>query len=171
MIILPKKILIAYASRHGSTREIAITIGKVLEDHKFISDVFPSEGVTSLNPYYAVVIGSAVYSGDWLESASELLESFQEQLIQMPVWLFSSGPAVKGDPNKALDGWHFPKSLQAIVSDINPRDIKLFAGKIDAKLLTHDDWLANRSMGGNFGDYRDWDSITEWANSIANNLL
>ncbi len=171
MVILPKKILITYASRHGSTKEIAMTIGKVLENHKFISDLSPSEDVVSLNPYHAVVMGSAVYSGDWLEPASELLESFREQLTKMPVWLFSSGPAVNGDPNKALGGWHFPKSLQAIVDDINPRDIKLFAGKIDAELLTRDDWLANRSMGGNFGDYRDWSIIIEWADSIADSLL
>ncbi len=147
-----------------------MTIGKVLENHELSNDVFPSEDVVSLIPYHTVVMGSAVYSGEWLESASELLESFQEQLAQMPVWLFSSGPTVDGDPSEALDGWHFPKSLQTIVDDINPRDIKLFAGKIDAKLLTHDDWLTNRSMGGNFGDYRDWDVIIEWANNIANSL-
>ncbi len=170
VIIVSEKVLIAYASRYGSTKEIAKTIGKVLEDHKLANDIFPSEDVSSLIPYHAVVMGSALYSGNWLEPASELLESFQEQLAQMPVWLFSSGPTVDGDPNKALEDWHFPKSLQVIADTINPRDIKLFAGKIDAKLLTLDDWLTNRSMGGNFGDYRDWDTIVEWASSIANSL-
>ena len=140
VVILSKNILIAYASRNGSTKEIATTIGKVLEDREFASDVLPSEDVVSLNHYHATIIGSAVYSGNWLESALELLESFQEQFTQMPVWLFSSGPAVKGDPSKALGGWHFPKSIQAIVDYINPKDIKLFAGKIDAELLTYQEF-------------------------------
>ncbi len=170
MVIVSEKVLITYASRYGSTKDIAIAISKVLEDHQFINDVFPAEDISSLDPYHAVIMGSAVYFGNWLEPASELLESFQEQLIQIPVWLFSSGPTVNGDPSKALENWCFPTSLQAIANIIRPRDIKLFAGKIDPTLLTLDDWLTNRSMGGKSGDYRDWNIIAEWANSIANNL-
>ena len=83
---------------------------------------------------------------------------------------FQAGPTVNADPSKALDGWRFPVSLQATVDDIKPQGIKLFAGKIDASSLTHDNWLAIRSMDGNFGDYRDWDIITEWANDIAKSL-
>ena len=170
VIIVSEKVLIAYASRYGSTKEIAITIGKVLEDHKLDNDVFPSEEVSSLSPYHSVVIGSALYLGNWLEPASELLESFQEQLAQMPVWLFSSGPTVSGDPSKVLANWRFPISLQTITDDIKPRGIKLFAGKINAALLTHEDWLTSRSMDGKFGDYRNWETIIEWANSIAHSL-
>ena len=92
VVILSKKTLISYASRYGSTKEIAMTIGEVLESHKLAVDVFSSEKIGSLSPYHSVVLGSAVYLGYWLESASELLESFQEQLAHMPVWLFSSGP-------------------------------------------------------------------------------
>ncbi len=52
--------------------------------------------VTELEDYDAVVLGSAVYAGHWLEPAKQLAERFVGQLLGRAVWLFSSGPV--GNP-------------------------------------------------------------------------
>ncbi len=163
--------LMAYASRYGATREIAEVIGKVLRDRGLAVDVRPAGEVARIEAYRAVIIGSALYSGGWLEDATELLESFQDDLARRPVWMFSSGPTVPGDPAEALGGWTYPEDLRSLVARVRPMDIALFAGKIDPDALNLQDWLINRSMRGVAGDFRAWPRIIAWAARIADALL
>ncbi len=163
-------ILIAYASRYGATREIAETIGRVLQERGSAVDVRAAAEVARLEGYRAVVLGSALYSGGWLEDARELLESFQEDLSALPVWLFSSGPTVPGDPVEALGGWVYPEELRGLVAVVRPLDIALFAGKIDPDALNLQDWLINRSMRGVSGDFRNFARVEAWATHIADRL-
>lgn len=164
-------VLIAYASKYGATREIAERIAEILERGGARANVHPAEDVTSLRDYDAVVIGSGVYSANWLPEASELLESFEEDLATKPVWIFSDGPTTEGDPVEALGGWTHPTSLQPLIDSVQPEGVALFAGKIDADKLALEDWLLNRSMRGIVGDYRDWDTIGAWAGHIAKRLV
>lgn len=163
-------ILIAYASRYGSTREIAQTIARVLRERGMAVDVRPAADVVRLEGYRAIVLGSALYSGGWLEDAREFLESFQDELSELPLWLFSSGPTTPGDPVEALAGWRYPEDLQSMVLSLRPRDVALFAGKIDPETLNLQDWLINRSMRGVSGDFRNWARIEAWATHVADQL-
>ncbi len=163
-------ILIAYASRYGSTREIAETLGRVLRERGRAVDVRPAGEVARLEGYRAVVLGSALYSGSWLEDAKEFLESFQEELSGLPVWLFSSGPTTPGDPEEALGGWTFPDDLLELKAAVGASGVALFAGKIDPEALSLQDWLINRSMRGVSGDFRNWSRIEAWATHIADRL-
>ncbi|MEJ2357992.1 MAG: flavodoxin domain-containing protein [Deinococcales bacterium] len=163
-------ILVAYASRYGATRDIAESIGRVLEGRGNAVDVRSAGEITRLEGYRAVVLGSALYSGGWLEDAREFLESFQEELAALPVWLFSSGPTTPGDPVEELGGWVYPEELRPLVASVRPLDIALFAGRIDPDALNLQDWLINRSMRGVSGDFRNWSRIESWATHIADRL-
>lgn len=163
-------VLIAYASKYGATQEIAQRVGEVLERGGAHVDVRPAEDVTSVQGFGAVVIGSGVYSANWLPDAVELLESFQDDLSSKAVWLFSSGPTAEGDPAEVLGGWTFPANLQPLIDSIHPKNVALFAGKIDANKLSLEDWLSNRSMRGVVGDYRDWQTIEAWGERISQSL-
>lgn len=163
-------ILIAYASRYGSTRDIAEAVARVLRERGMAVDVRPAGEVVRLEGYHAVVLGSALYSGGWLEDARELLESFQDELAELPVWLFSSGPTTPGDPVEALAGWRYPEELRGLITSLRPRDVALFAGKLDPDTLNLQDWLINRSMRGVSGDFRDWARIEAWAARLADQL-
>lgn len=163
-------ILIAYASRYGSTHEIADAVARVLRERGRAVDVRPASEVARLEGYRAVVLGSALYSGSWLEDAREFLESFQEELRGMPVWLFSSGPTTPGDPVEELGGWTFPDDIRDLIAAVRPLDVALFAGKIDPDRLNLQDWLINRSMRGMSGDFRNWSRVEAWATHIADRL-
>jgi menaquinone-dependent protoporphyrinogen oxidase len=91
-------VLVSAASRHGATAEIAEAVGRVLTEHGVAAEVLPIDDVTSVDRYEAVVLGSAVYMGHWLEPARRLVMSQASALARRPVWLFSSGPV--GDPPK-----------------------------------------------------------------------
>ncbi|MGO9754854.1 MAG: flavodoxin domain-containing protein [Solirubrobacteraceae bacterium] len=52
----------------------------------------------SLEPYDAVVLGSAVYAKHWRGDARHFLRHLGGELARRPFWVFSSGPV--GDPAK-----------------------------------------------------------------------
>ncbi len=107
------KVLVAYASKYGSTREIAEKIGVVLKDAGFAVDVLPADKVADVGPYRAVVLGSAVYIGGWRKAAAKFLKANERALAERPVWLFSSGPTGQGDPVELVKGWRFPQGAAA----------------------------------------------------------
>ena len=161
------KILVAYASKHGSTKEIAEKIGEVLNQEGFQAEVLTANDVRDLTTYDAVILGSAVYIANWRKEAISFLQANEKILAERPVWLFSSGPSGEGDPVELLKGWRFPAAQQLIADRIQPRDIAVFHGHVSIKKLNPiEKWMINK-VKGPVGDFRDWDAIASWAKSIA----
>ncbi len=162
-----KNVLVTYGSRSGSTAEIANKIAEVLRTKGENVTVLPVASVTDLNPYNAVVLGSAVYVGHWMTEAVDFLKLHEEALSTRPVWIFSSGPTGAGDPVERMHGWRFPEAQQAIFERIKPQDIVLFHGKIDMHDLNFGEKIMLRALGAPTGDFRDWNAISAWAEGIA----
>ena len=114
------KVLVAYATKKGATAEIAEEIGRVLQQAGLLTDVLPTDRVTDLSPYKAVVLGSAVYIGQWQKKAAAFLQANEEKLAELPVWLFSRCPTGKGDPVQLMNGWRFPKALRQQLQNAFP---------------------------------------------------
>ena len=164
--VIMGKILVAYASKYGSTAEIAAEIVKVLQLGEHTVDVRPVDEITTARGYDAVVLGSAVYAGSWMSAAAGFMENNIAALTKIPVWLFSSGPTGEGDPAELLDGWTFPENLELLASQIGPRDKAVFHGNIDFKKLKWAERLLIKSLRASTGDARDWDMIRAWAEGI-----
>jgi menaquinone-dependent protoporphyrinogen oxidase len=167
---MENKVLVVYATKHGATAEIAEKIGESLRQNGLSVDVIPVGKCGDLTPYSAIVLGSAVYVGQWLKDAIAFLESNEKELAARPVWLFSSGPTGEGDPAETMKGWTFPEAQKPIADRIKPRDITFFSGKIDTKKLNFAEKLLVKGVKAPTGDFRDWEEITAWAVSIANAL-
>lgn len=165
-----KQVLIAYATKYGATGEIAEKIGQTLRQVGLSSEVLPAEGVSDLNSYDAVVLGSAVYMGKWRKEAVNFLQANEDALAELPVWLFSSGPAGEGDPVELLDGWRFPEAQQHIADRIQPRDTAVFHGSVDMEKLNFIEKGMIKTVKSPVGDFRDWDAIASWAAAIADEL-
>ena len=86
------KVLVAYASKYGSTKGIADFIGERLRQDGVVVDVKDVEEVRSLAGYDAFVIGSALYMFHWMKEAKQFVSKNRAVLANHPVWLFSSGP-------------------------------------------------------------------------------
>jgi menaquinone-dependent protoporphyrinogen oxidase len=171
------KVLVSAASKHGATSEIAEEIGEALrealedrgvpgEGDEPVVDVRPPEQVGSVEDYDAVVLGSAVYAGHWLQSARELAERHAQALSERPTWLFSSGPV--GEPPKP------PEEASVDVSEIleatKARGHRVFVGKLDKDRLGFAEKAIVLALRVAEGDFRDWDDIRGWARGIALNL-
>jgi menaquinone-dependent protoporphyrinogen oxidase len=164
------RVLVAYASKHGATTEIAKKMGEILNEAGLKATVLPAEQVVDLTPFDAVVLGSAVYAGSWRKEAVHFLEKFESLLAKMPVWFFSSGPTGEGDPTTLLKDWRCPTAQEPLANRIRPRDIAVFQGELDMEKLNFAEKLIIKGVKAPVGDFRNWDSITDWAASIVDVL-
>jgi len=164
------EILIVYASKYGSTAQIAENIALRIKKAGLKPVVEEVKAINSLVGYSAAVVGSAVYAGNWLKEAVDFLERFQEELIHLPTWFFSAGPTGKGDPVEQMKGWRFPDSLKPLADKIRPRDIAFFHGVLDMSKLRLAEKLIVYALKAPAGDFRDWEMINRWADQIACSL-
>jgi len=162
------KVLVAAASRYGATQEIAEAIGRVLADHDGIDvEVGRVEGHFDLTCYDAVVLGSAVYMGNWLAPARRFVEEYGEELASRPTWLFSSGPL--GTPLRP----HEDEAVQIAPIWAKTRAVehRVFGGKLDKSQLSFSERAVVYAVRAPEGDFRGWNDIGAWATSIAENLV
>lgn len=163
-------ILVTYASKHGSTAEIAQCIADTLRAAGLTVDVTPAGQVSDVSRYAAVVLGSGVYAGSWVKDAVTFLEKNEQALAQRPVWLFSSGPTGEGDPAALLKNWRFPVAQQPVADRIKPKDIAVFNGELDPQKLGFAEKLILKAVKAPTGDFRNWEAIAKWAEDIARAL-
>ena len=164
------RVLVAAASRHGSTAQIAQAIGEVLGSRGLSVAVLAPQDVTSPGDFDAIVLGSAVYSGHWLPAAIRLADRIGTDVPGRPIWLFSSGPV--GDPSGrfARQMSADPVDLPALRSATGAREHRMFAGKLDRRDLQGLQRAALLLFRSLQGDFRDWSAIKGWAESIAGQL-
>ena len=159
------KVLVSVASKHGASSEIGAVIGEVLSETGLEVDVLSPEQVASVAPYEAVVLGSGIYAGRWLEPVKALIDRELIALRTRRVWLFSSGPI--GTPAKP-DGE--PPDGAAMRESTGAVDHRVFPGLLERSRLGFAERTLMAVMKAPEGDYRPWDDIRAWAKSIAEML-
>ncbi|HKA69886.1 MAG TPA: flavodoxin domain-containing protein [Actinomycetes bacterium] len=159
------RVLVTAASKHGATAEIATEIGRALAEQAVDVDVTPIEDTPGIGDYDAVVLGSAVYVGHWLKSATEFVEDHSAELAERPVWLFSSGPV--GEPPKPPEE---PVDAADMVTASAAREHRVFSGRLDSSQLGFAERAIVTALHAPEGDYRDWGEIRAWAAGIAESL-
>src|SRR3974377_2550233 len=92
------RVLVAYASKHGSTQGIAERIAAILRGSGLEVDLAAAEDAGDPAGYDAFVIGSAVYASRWMAPASEFIRHNGALMTDRPVWLFSVGPVGRRIP-------------------------------------------------------------------------
>ena len=168
------KVLVAYASRAGSTKGIAEFIAARLEERGIQSDVMGVGSAKDMSGYDAFVVGSAVYQFHWLKEAREFASDRRADLASKPTWIFSSGPTgpratdSKGRDLREVSG---PKEIDDLREWLNPRGHRVFFGafykdKLPGPLGWFSRWIPKEEEG----DFRDWREIETWADEIGNSL-
>ncbi len=162
---LNKRVLVAYATKAGSTAEIAARIGQVLSTRQATVDVKPIDQITDLSPYSAVLLGSAIRGGNVLPEVTSLIEKNQAVLNSKPFSAFIVCLTLKDDTaeNRAAVSAYL-NPLRALAQ---PASEGLFAGVMDPKKLSLIERLMMKAMKTPAGDYRNWALIDAWANQVA----
>ncbi|MEW2567302.1 flavodoxin domain-containing protein [Streptomyces sp. NPDC047070] len=164
---MPKRVLVAYGTKNGSTARIADAIAAVLRKDGLAADPLPARSVAAtLASYDAVVVGGGLYAGRWHRDARRFLRRHRTELAARPVWLFSSGP---------LDA-------SASERDIPPvPDVRRAMDRLDVREhITFGGCLEEGAKGfvarmivrnGKGGDFRDFTAIEAWASRIGAELV
>ena len=158
-------VLVTVASKHGATTQIAEAIGRALAKADIGAQVVAPDEVRSLKGYDAVILGSAVYAGRWLDEAKRFVEREAPALAERPVWLFSSGPI--GDPPKPEEEAIDVAPIRAVTG---ARDHRIFAGLLDKSRLGFGERAIVKVVRAEEGDYRPWPEIDAWVAGIAATL-
>lgn len=156
------KILVTVASKHGATAEIGAWVAEALVAGGIAAETRDPDDVATIDGFDAVVVGSAVYAGRWLDAAKAFVERLGPDLRARPVWLFSSGPA--GDPLKP-DG--DPADAAPMMEATAAREHHVFAGRIDRKALGFGERAIVTALRVPDGDYRQPEIVRAWAGGIA----
>ena len=165
------RVLVVHASQFGATKGIAERITTVLGRHGIAASTYPVTELAELGGVDAIVIGSAVHAGHWLDDATRFVYRHKDELQAMHVWLFSSGPLGDRAVKAAQPD---PKEVAAFRSLLAPRGVQVFAGAYDRETADFShmglgDKIAGRLMPE--GDWRDWESIDTWSDGIATSLV
>lgn len=165
---MTEAILVAYATRHDSTRGIASAVADVLRGGGLSVRLEPVSAVGTLSGFQAVILGSAIYDGEWLPEVERFIHDHAGSLSRLPVWLFVSGPL---EPVPAGGEADIPGQLIRAIEEIRPRDVALFAGALQPHHLGAGVRVMSRLARIPAGDHRDWQAIERWADAIRDEFL
>lgn len=173
------KVLVAYATRHGSTAGIAERIASAISAGGHTAEALPVEDAGPVEGYDAVVLGGAAYMYHWLKPALQFARRHQAALAERPVWLFSSGPlgtAEVDQEGKDVRAGARPREFDELTRTLSPRGERVFFGAYDPtqKPVGLGERLTRALPAGRDllpeGDFRDWEDIDAWAKQIAAEL-
>lgn len=157
-------ILVVYATRSGSTAEVAETIAEEFRKNGATVDVFNAKDKPTVKGYSAVVIGSSIRFSSWLPEAVNFIKLNKEYLDNVPVAYFNCGIfIVQEDSTKQAEVKKYNNSAKAIVKPLAEMS---FAGNIDMKKLGFVDRNITKAIGISDGDKRDFASIRQWAQEL-----
>ena len=86
-------VLVAYATKNGSTEQVAEAVAVALRERGTQAALFPARAVReSVAGYDLVVVGAPLYSGRWHRDAHRFLRRHRRELAAVPMAVFAMGP-------------------------------------------------------------------------------
>ncbi|MGW1957864.1 flavodoxin domain-containing protein [Streptomyces sp. NPDC001920] len=162
---MPTSVLVAYGSTNGSTAEIAEAVGEVLRKEGLTAEVRPAQSVASLASYDAVVVGGGLYAGRWQKDARRFVRHHRRELVERPLWLFSSGPLDASASERDIPP---APGVKKAMDRLDAREHITFGGCLREGAKG---WVARMIIRkGQGGDFRDFTQIEEWAGRIGREL-
>jgi len=155
---MDRVVLVAYASKHGSTRELAERVCETIQATGLRAHVRPAQGVEDLDAYSAVILGGALYMGRLHRHAHRFLRRYEAALAERPFAVFGSGPTDEEPAHWAQAREQLHAALARY--DLDPVAVEVFGGRLDPSELH---FPLNRMPAG---DVRDWPAIIVWARSL-----
>lgn len=159
------KVLVAYATMAGSTEGVAKRIGDVLHARNIPVDVLEVTQVRDLSDYQTIILGSGIRGGTFFTDANAFIELNKSILEQKDTYVFLLCLTMREDTpanRLTVEGY-----LDPIRAQIKPKSEGLFAGAYDSSKHNFMEKLVMRAMKAPEGDFRQWDQITSWAESLA----
>jgi menaquinone-dependent protoporphyrinogen IX oxidase len=197
-VVTGGRALVVYATKHGSTREIADAVATELR--AAFSDVDVREAGSAPPPagYDAVVVGGPMIMG-WHRDAARYVKKHRDQLASVPFAVFVTAASLTEDGMDvfqgvpvAKDAWlvkkpgnadkltrkeryalpsHYLGDISKACAPARPRTVAFLAGSLDLTTMNvFEKLFVLLIVGATPGDGRHWDFVREWAAEAAKTL-
>lgn len=154
------RVLVTYATRAGSTGEVAAAIGASLSAQGYVVDVVPVKSQPDPREYAAVIVGSAIRMGRWLPEAVDFVSAHQSALNTRAVALFTVHMLNGGEDETSA------AARRAYLDPVRPllhsAEEVYFTGLMDFSRLSFLDRLIAKMVMSEETDQRDWEEIRGW---------
>lgn len=151
------KVLVTYGTKRGGTAGLAEAVAEGLSETGHDVDVIPAQNIEGLGGWDAVVVGGALYAWFWQADARRFVKRHTQQLRELPVWFFSSGPLDESASEEEIPPtW----SVKRLMTRVDARSHKTFGGRLE------DESVPNLPQG----DWRDFDQARAWGELISEEL-
>ncbi len=158
------RVLIAYASKQGSTKEVAEFMTETLKKEDFDVDVKNVDAIANVNDYDCVVIGAPINGMKWVDDAVNFIGIHQMDLQDKKTAYFSlSYTAVLG---RKMWRKQINKAFDAVSKQVPPVKTGVFGGKVDGELPGVLRFVFGVPKGTP-SDQRDWVQIENWTKELA----
>ncbi len=157
---MARSILVAYATKHGSTREVAEAIAARLRQNGLDARPRPAAEVDDLSRFDGVVLGSAIYTGRLHADARRFLRRHRKALSKTGLAVFAMGPRTSESTEIDASRVQVEHAL-AKVPELTPISIEIFGGVVDPAKLS---FPFSRMPAS---DARDWVQIERWSDTIS----
>lgn len=161
---MENRVLVAYASKAGSTAEIATRMGETIAKTGAAVDVLPVDKVKDVSIYRSVVLGSAIRMGRPLPAAMDFVTKNQAALAKTTFSAFVVCLTLKDDTpeNRATVNAY----LDPVRALVKPASEGFFAGVMNGSKIDFISRMIMKAMKSPEGDYRNWDVIGMWASAV-----
>ncbi len=160
-----KSILVAYATRYGSTQQAAEIVADALRQAGFQVDLQLMREVKSLDDYDAIVLGAAIYNAKWHPDAHQFLSQHQQAVTQRPVAIFSLGPTTRNPAAKKRSISQLDKDLDKYPW-LKPVAFEMFVGRYDLSKMG----LGSVGRLVPLRDQSDPNAVRAWASALSAQL-
>lgn len=161
---MSNRVLIAYATKTGSTAEIATRIGKIIAEKGFSVDVKPVKEAKDISSYSTVLVGSGIRIGQMMGDALNFIKDNKTALKKKHFSVFFACMTLQEYTPEKLE--EVSVYLNPVRELVQPEYEGMFAGVIDPAKMTLVERMMMKVMKVPQGDFRNWPAIENWANEV-----
>ena len=163
-----RKVLVTYATKYGTTREIAEEIAGVLTSAGLDTEIIPVMEVGIIDAYDAIVIGSPLYMGKILVEAREFCKQYKPYLEGKWIAFFVSGIAVCKEEN--TNNKIMLEAIDEMSEYVKIDEKGTFGGRLFLDRHSESDMQLATIAGASEGDFLDMEDVRTWAKEIGQKI-
>jgi len=192
------RVLLVYATRHGSTQDVADAVAEELRATGHEVDQRPAAEAPGPAGYDAVVVGGPMIMG-WHRQAIRYVKTHRGELERLPTALFITAASLTDTGEAEVQGvpivkdpWlakaprdaaklrykeryalpqHYLGAVLKKADPVRPRSVAFFAGSLDLTTMNvFEKLFVLLIVGATPGDGRNWKAIREWGAGLGSVL-